>query len=233
VSLCEEVLARSGGHPLAEARAYRGLASSRAMEGRFDEARDHVRRSRRILDELGLRLRAAFASEAAGFVEMLAGDPAAAEAELRSGFEAAEEVGELGYRATAAGLLSQAVLAQGRLDEAEALTRTAEEAAAADDLTTQILWRGVRGRVLSERGEDAQAEILAREATSVAAETDDVNMRADALVDLAHVLRAAGRDAEAIAEASRAVEFYEGKGNAVATSRARSLIAAWRRPSAP
>ena len=180
-----------------------------------------------MLNELGLHLRAAFTSEAAGFVEMLAGDAAAAEAEFRGGFEAAEELGELGYRATAAGLLSQAVFAQGRLDEAAALAGTAEEATAADDLTTQILWRGVRGRVLSARGDHVEAEALQREAAALAAETDDVNMRADTLVDLAHVLRAAGRDAEADGEVGRALDLYEGKGNEVAAARTRSLIATW------
>jgi len=227
VRRCDEILADPGARPAAEARALRTLASCRAMQGRFDEARELVRRSRRMLNELGLHLRAAFTSEAAGFVEMLAGDAAAAEAEFRGGFEAAEELGELGYRATAAGLLSQAVFAQGRLDEAAALAGTAEEATAADDLTTQILWRGVRGRVLSARGDHVEAEALEREAAALAAETDDVNMRADTLVDLAHVLRAAGRDAEADGEVGRALDLYEGKGNEVAAARTRSLIATW------
>ncbi|HTS01893.1 MAG TPA: adenylate/guanylate cyclase domain-containing protein, partial [Thermoanaerobaculia bacterium] len=224
---CDGILEDPGARPAAEARALRTLASCRAMQGRFDEARDLVGRSRRMLNELGLHLRAAFTSEAAGFVEMLAGDAAAAEAEFRSGFETAEEFGELGYRATAAGLLSQALFAQERLDEADALAGTAEEATAADDLTTQILWRGVRGRVLSVRGEHADAEALAREAASLAAETDDVNMRADTLVDLAHVLRAAGRDAEADGEVGRALDLYEEKGNAVAAARTRTLRASW------
>jgi len=229
IVLAEDVLARSAG-PVAEARAYRGLGACRAMQGRFDEARDLVRRSRRMLNELGLHLRAAFTSEAAGFVEMLAGDAAAAEAEFRSGMESAEEFGELGYRATAAGLLSQAVFAQGRLDEADALAGTAEEATAADDLTTQILWRGVRGRVLSARGALVEAEALAREATALAAETDDVNLRADTTVDLARVLRAVGepaKDLEATEAALRSLALYEGKGNVVAAERTRSLLAAW------
>ena len=233
VRRCDEILEHPGARPAAEARALRTLASCRAMQGRFDEARDLVRRSRRMLNELGLNLRAAFTSEAAGFVELLAGDAAAAEAEFRGGFESAEEFGELGYRATAAGLLAQAVFAQGRLDEADTLSGTAEAATAADDLTTQILWRGVRGRVLSSREEYAEAEALAREAASLAAETDDVNMRADTLIDLAHVLRAAGRDEEAHGEVGRALDLYEGKGNAVAADRTRSLRASWAGAGAP
>lgn len=232
IALAEDVLARSAG-PVAEARAFRGLAACRAMQGRFEEARDLVRRSRRMLNELGLHLRAAFTSEAAGFVEMLAGDAPAAEAEFRGGLESAEELGELGYRATAAGLLSQAILAQGRLDEADALAGTAEKATAADDLTTQILWRGVRGRVLSARGEHAEAGALAHEAASIAAETDDVNMRADTLMDLARVLLAAGRAREAATEAARALGLYEGKGNVVAAERTRSLLASWAGAGAP
>jgi ATP/maltotriose-dependent transcriptional regulator MalT len=129
--------------------------------------------------------------------------------------------------------MSQAVLAQGRIEEAEELTRTSEEAGATDDLATQVVWRGARARVLSAKGEHGEAEALAREATSLAAETDDVNMRADTLIDLAQVLRAGGRDPEAGEAAARALELYEGKGNAVAAERTRSLLAVWAGADSP
>jgi tetratricopeptide (TPR) repeat protein len=227
VRRCDEILAAPGTRRGAEARALRTLASCRAMQGSFDEARELVGRSTDMLNELGLHLRAVFTSEAAGFIETLAGDPAAAERELRQGVEALERIGERGHFSTQAALLSQVVLAQGRIDEAEELTRTSEESGATDDLATQVVWRGARARVLSAKGEHGEAEALAREAASLSAETDDVNMRADTLIDLAHVLRAAGRSEESETEVGRALALYEEKGNAVAAGRTEALRAAW------
>ena len=192
---------------------------------RFEEARELASRSYEMLTELGLRLRAAFATEAEAFVETLAGDAAAAERALRLGFEITEQLGERGYNATVTALMSQAVFAQGRMDEAEALTEAAQRGAAADDMTTQVVWRSVRARVLSVGARHADAQALAAEATSLAADTDDVNMRADTLLDLAAVLRAAGRDADALPPLRQALDLYEGKGNRVSSARTRALLA--------
>ena len=121
--------------------------------------------------------------------------------------------------------MSQAVFAQGRMDEAEALTEAAQRGAAADDMTTQVVWRSVRARVLSVGARHADAQALAEEAASLAADTDDVNMRADTLLDLAAVLRAAGRDADALPPLRQALDLYEGKGNRVSSARTRALLA--------
>jgi hypothetical protein len=63
-----------------------------------------ARQDRAILEDLGLRVAAAMAAEAYGLVEILAGDPTAAERELRAGFEALEEIavpgGQVGVPAT-------------------------------------------------------------------------------------------------------------------------------------
>jgi ATP/maltotriose-dependent transcriptional regulator MalT len=231
VRRCEEIRETSRGRPQAEARALRTLAACRAMEGRFDEARALAERSYEMLNELGLRLRAAFATEAAAFVETMAGDHAAAERALRLGYEITDQVGERGYHATVTALLSQAVFAQGRVDEADALTEEAEREGATDDLTTQVVWRSVRGRVLSSRGMHADGEALAREATALAAETDDVNMRADALLDLAEVLRAAGRAGEGAPYVRQALELFDAKENEVAAARTRASLDRWDGPA--
>jgi len=218
---CEEILSTARGVSRAvEARALRTLGAVRAMQGRFDEARNLVRRSRAILEDLGMRLRAAFASDAAAFVEMLAGDPEAAERELRAGYESIERLGEQGYQATAAALLAHAVCAQGRTAVAEDLARDAQRLAADDDVTTQVLWRSALAKVLSSRGEEEAAEVLAREALQIAATTDDVNMIADTRMDLVQVLAASGRSSEAVEEAAEALRGYEAKGNAVGAGRA-------------
>jgi tetratricopeptide (TPR) repeat protein len=225
VRRCDEVLASgSGDRTVLGARVHRTLGALRAMQGRFEEAREHVVRSREILEDLGLKLRAAFGSEAAGFVEMLAGDPAAAERELRAGYEGIERLGERGYASTVASLLAHALAAQGRLDEAERFSGVAEQMAAEDDLSTQVMWRSARAKVLAGRGRHAEADRLAREALRLAGETDDVNMHADTLMDLADVRRLAGRDAEADGAAREALDLYRQKGNLVAAERAERVL---------
>ena len=86
---------------------------------------------------------------------------------------------------------------------------------------TQIRWRRVRARVLARRAEIQAAEALAREALAIAEATDFVNERADALIDLSHVLEESRRCDEAVAAASGAVHLYELKGNVVAAAAAR------------
>jgi class 3 adenylate cyclase/tetratricopeptide (TPR) repeat protein len=222
---CEDVLARSEGVGGVEARALRALAAVRAMEGRFDEARELAARARSILEELGQRLRAAFVSETSGFIETLAGDFVAAERELRSGYDTMVELGERGFQATVAGELAHALLEQGRLGDAEVLAKVSEDVGAEDDIATQVLWRSARARILATRLRTPEAESLGREALALAEATDDLNMHADTLVDLGEVLRAAGRHTEAADAFSQAVDRYEAKGNVVGARDARRRLA--------
>jgi len=224
VERCEEILATARGNRTVEARALRTLGAVCAMQGRFDEARDLVRRSREILEDLGMRLRAAFISESAAFIEMLAGDPVAAERELRSGYVTIERLGEQGYQSTAAALLAHAVWAQGRAEDALDLTEVAERLGAEDDVTTQVLWRSARAKVLASRGDGAVAEALAREALEIAARTDDLNMIGDTRMDLALVLAAAGRVDEAVEVATEALHGYEDKGNSTSAEVAARFV---------
>ena len=212
---CDEVLERLGGTGY-EAPAFRSRAVACAMRGRFDEAREMARRARAIYEDHGLRLRAMFLAETAGSIEMLAGDVVAAEREFRAGFEAAVEIGEQGFQSTVAAALAHALLEQGRLDEAEEMVTASELAGAEDDVSTQVLGRSARARIRAARGQYSEAERLARDAVARAAETDDLNMRGDTLVDLGEVLAAAGDRVGAAAALGPAVELYLAKGNAVA-----------------
>jgi tetratricopeptide (TPR) repeat protein len=185
----------------------------RAMEGRFEEARASVARAAAIMQDLGWSLRAAFTSETAGFVERLAGDPAACERELRGGFALIEKLGEKGFLSTVAALLAHVILDQDRTGEAEEFVAASEAAAAEDDVATHILLQSARARVLARRGMADEAEQLSRAAAREAEGSDDVNSRADVLTHLAEVLRRAGDPAGADEALTRAVELYESKGN--------------------
>jgi class 3 adenylate cyclase/tetratricopeptide (TPR) repeat protein len=202
----------------AQAGALRTRGVAYAMQGRFDEGRALVSQSAQILEDLGLRLRAAFVSDAAGVIETLAGDDAAAERALRLGYDTIDELGERAYLSTVSALLANAICAQGRYEDAEMFCSLAEEVGADDDLTTQVLWRSARAKVLAARGEIDEALRLAGAAVAMAEETDDVNMRADALMDLAEVVAVGGDTAAREQALRRAHELYVAKGNQVSAA---------------
>jgi tetratricopeptide (TPR) repeat protein len=157
---------------------------------------------------------AAFTQPAA-LVAMLAGDPATAEMHLRLEYESLEEMGERRVLATTAVKLARAIAAQGqaRYDEATHLIAIGREAAAGEDLSAEAVGQGLSARILADRGRHPEAVGLARSAAALTAQTDLLSERADILLDLAHVLAAAGRVPEARAAATQALDLYQRKGN--------------------
>ena len=222
---CEAIRADVEGNLAAVAEVLQPLAGLHAMEGRFDRARELLGSSEAAFEELGLTLNSAVSHHAAT-VELLAGDPAAAERTLRRGYATLEEMGDRALLSTTAAFLGQALLAQGRADEAEELAATSAELAADDDLITQAMWRGVRARAALRRGRAEEADGLAREAVALANRTDFVNHRADALADLGMVLRELGPSAGAQEAFDEALALYESKGNVVAAERLRADLVA-------
>ena len=130
-------------------------------------------------------------------VELLAGDLAAAEREVRADYEFLTKAGETYFLSTMAALLSRIVRDQGRDDEALAMTQAAEAAAAADDIESQALWRSIRAPILARAGDLAAAEALARAAVELARKSEAPGLLADTLCELAEVLHLAGNTAEA------------------------------------
>jgi tetratricopeptide (TPR) repeat protein len=158
---------------------------------------------------------------AAGYIELLAGDAAAAERELRPACEGTERVGELGFLSSIVPLLIDALLAQGSDEEALQLTERwrPERLTVPEDADAQAGWRRVRAKVMARRGELEEAERLAREAVEIASRTDFLDDHADALADLGEVLRLSGRGEESAAARQEALRLYEQKGNIAAAAR--------------
>ncbi len=228
ITTCEQIRAEVSADAAAEAATLHPLAGLHAMAGRFALARELLTTSRDLLEDIDPTLNSAV-SHPRAIVEMLAGDPAAAEAYLRADSETLDEMKDEALLSTA--LLSttdafraRALLEQERDDEAEHYTRLSERRAATSDLVTQIIWRSVRARVLARRGSIDQAEQLARQAVDLAKQTDFLNLKGDALLDLAHILHRAGRLELARARGAEALRCYQQKGNSVAAARAGSLL---------
>jgi predicted ATPase/class 3 adenylate cyclase len=223
IASCEEIAARVAGDRQAEAAVNCVLGQLEAMRGRFEPGRELCRSALAMFEELGLVVDAATVALSAGRVEMLAGDAQAAEAALRRGYEYFASVGERYLRSSLAGLLAEAVFVQGRWDEAEALAAETEELAAADDVDAQMLWRLQRARVLTVRGELANAERLAREAVDLLETTDDVVSKVAALATLAEILRLAGNAAESEDRLAQARTLAEAKRSPLLLEQVRGL----------
>jgi class 3 adenylate cyclase/tetratricopeptide (TPR) repeat protein len=222
---CTEIRARAQEDQRVEAGLLVAEAELSAMVGRFEGVREQIDRAEAILEDVGLTILALTSEEVRGAVEMLAGDPAAAERALRRTYEGLERLGEQGFLSTTAAELAQTIYAQGRYDEAEHYASTSEEAGASDDIATQLPVMGIRAKVAARRGRLEEAEAVARSAVDLAGTTDALGLRAEASLDLAEVLRLAGRTAEARDALDDAFRLFEAKGNVVSAARARALIA--------
>ena len=200
------------------------IAQLHAMNGDFAKAREMCVRARAVLRDLGQGVRAASASLDLAVVELLAGDPAAAERELRPDCEMLEKMGETFFLSTMAAMLARAVREQGRDAEALALTELAEKSAAADDIDAQALWRSVRAPILARSGAIEEAETMARAALDTAKQTGMPGLHASAFYELATVLHLAGRREEAAKALDEAVRIHVAKGDVVSARRARALL---------
>jgi tetratricopeptide (TPR) repeat protein len=225
VERCRELLVQAGSNRTIEAKIVVVLAELEAGLGHFDEARNLYGRSKTIVEELGLQLQLGVQTFAAGTIELLAGNPEAAEAELRVGLDTLQRIGAQVASSTLAGLLGAAVYAQGRYDDAERLTELSEATAPEEDIATQIFWRGTRAKLLARKGIVDEAESVARDAVGLAAGTDALTVHGDALMNLAEVLRLVGdKEEEAAAAAREARGLYEEKGNVVLLAQAEAWL---------
>ena len=161
-------------------------------------------------------------------MELLAGEPEAAEDLLRLSCGRLEQIGELGFLASAVSPLVEAVLAQGRTEEALELSDRwrPEDLTVPEDVDAHVAWRRVRAMALARLGRVDEAERLAREAIDTAGATDFTDLHASALVGLGDVLRLAGRAQESTAALEGAVTLFEAKQNLVAIQRVRTLLVA-------
>ncbi|HEY7178041.1 MAG TPA: adenylate/guanylate cyclase domain-containing protein [Gaiella sp.] len=198
-----------------------------AMVGRFDSARAVMARSATFAEGVLEVELYSHILVAAADVELLAGDPAAAEQNARAACERLDEISEFGYLASAVPTLLEALYRQGRDEEALRMSERWDPArlTVPEDVDAQAGWRAVRAKLLARCGNPAEAEHLAREAISLAAGTDCVDLHADACAALGEVLRAAGRREESDAALTAAVALYEQKGNVVAAAALRAAAA--------
>ena len=204
---------------MVEANALSSLVGLEAMLGHADESRLLARKAHELFVFLGARLLEAGLCEVEAQAELLSGDPGAAERACRHGDEILRGAGEPSLAGTIEGLLAEALLLQGRLDEAERLANDAHGVLGEGVVAGRVQLLGVQARLLAARAEPEAAQARAREAVDLAAATDAISLQGDALATLAAVT---GDEASAAA----ALERYAAKGNAAAARRLESHAAA-------
>jgi class 3 adenylate cyclase/tetratricopeptide (TPR) repeat protein len=218
IARCTDLLEEVSEHSI-EAAIWSSLAGLLAMRGDFAEARRLWASAGERYEELGLAYRRAVRCTIGADIETLAGDPDAAEQELRQGYETLERMGEKGARVVVASYLADTLCRAGRDDEAAEYADIVAELAAGDDVVPQALCRCVRAKLFARHGEADRAEKLAREAVAMVERMDFPDLQALTLLSLAEVLDAAGKGAESAEFADRAQALYEKKGNVAAGRR--------------
>src|SRR6201999_4337684 len=146
-----------------EATSTRCQAVLEAFRGRAEAARRMIDSARRTVTELGLRHARLEVEQFAGIVELIADEPAAAEAHLRKAYKGFRRMGLDADTAETAALLGRACLALDRDAEADELCSESEQLAG-NALKASIAWRTLRAQLLSRRSEHEEARRFAEDA---------------------------------------------------------------------
>jgi tetratricopeptide (TPR) repeat protein len=232
VQRCERLLREGLEDPRAATAVLATLAVLEARRGRFDRARRLLAEAHDRAEDLGVRWLVAMVDWQAGRAESFAGDLAAAERRLRAVDATLAEIGAEGHRVTLTCDLARVLAEQGRDREALPLVERVREAAAPDDLITQLKWRAVWARTVARLGDAGGAEGLAREAVRLAERTDALETHGEALLDLAEVLRLGGRADQATAALREAERLFARKGNRPLAEQAAAALRALPRSGA-
>jgi tetratricopeptide (TPR) repeat protein len=218
---CEALLPELvGGYGESFAQAV--IGSLRAYRGEFALARELIERARAALEGLSDPLSESFCEVRLAHIELLAGKPVAAEAALRRSLKILRELEETSRGACDAALLAEAVAAQGRLNEAEALAHAAREMTPPGEVESEVRWRIALSLALAGRDGGPTAEQLAREAVTLSQPTDMLELRADAEEALGLALERSNRRGPADEAYARALALYETKGTLPRAERLRA-----------
>ena len=206
------------------ADAMRGIGKLLAMQGKLDEAREHVRLGTAGSREAGQLIESAANSMITSFVELRAGAPDAAESALRTGLEELEQLGNASYRGTVALLLADLLVDHGAYDEASELCAEVRLTVNHDDLVDVIGVDSLEGYLAAARGDHEEGERLSARAVAVAATIDMYDPKGRAYEWHARTLALVGKPLEAREAAATALAIYEAKGDIPASAWTRDLL---------
>jgi tetratricopeptide (TPR) repeat protein len=222
---CREISLSSGGDRRTEGLVLCAWSQLEAMRGNFAEARELYGTARAVLTDLGGGVLGASTALDSSTVEILAGDPAAAERDLVRDTELLERMGERYLLSTMTAVLAEVLIIQGRHQEAAAACDRAAAAAAADDIESQVLVRSVQALLHLNAGRVEEAAATIAVATGLLDGAEAPTIVADVAVVSARVASARGDRTGADRELTRATALYRQKGNLVSEARVAELRA--------
>jgi predicted ATPase/DNA-binding SARP family transcriptional activator len=225
IGRAERFLRAASGDVWAEALILQPLSLLYGFAGRFADARAANARSQAIFTRSGARFEQAASAILAGEIELIAGEYAAAEGVMKEGCEALLAMGERPYRSGAVVRLTEAVYAQGRLEEAQQLAEEAKALAAADDVDTRVRCCAIEAKLLARQGQFGAARRLADQAVALISESSYAGLLAQTLVASAEVSRLAGAPEEAEASLRRALRIYEDRRAVALAEQTRAALA--------
>ena len=228
---CESILESAGDDLALTAVTETMLAVLEAMTGRVENARRRWADAKRRLDDVGLTVTRSALQMYCAFIELIAGEPERAELELTEAYAELERIGERDRLATTAALLARVLYAEGRYADSGRYADITAQTAARDDVVSQVLASGARGKVLARAGQALDAEELVNRAVALANETDFLMLRADALTDRADVLAMLNRHGDAALDLRLGIELYDAKGISVSAEAARASLRALKPPA--
>ncbi len=187
------------------------LAEVRPMTllGRIEEAQTALDEARAAFADLGQRRWLAAADEAQAEVARAQGETARAISLCRDVYAFFLEQGDTLNAVPAAAALAEMLSSSGKVEEADQLARRVEAEAAGEDLEVRVTWMTVRAVAAADRGDEAEAATLARDALAVADATDFLLLQADARAALAATVPDPAQAARLRVEA---LACYEAKG---------------------
>jgi hypothetical protein len=213
IERCSSLLRQADGDVSASAAIEGMLAILEAMDGQFAAARTRWLSCKQRLSEHGLTFAVAVSQIFYAFIELVAGNAAAAEPEIADASLVFEQCGDQGRLSTSAALFSRLLCAQGRYDHAQQYSDLSRRNASDDDVASQVMWRGAHARALVNTGQSPDHAIeFANSAVARAERSDFTALHADALVDRAEVLTCLNRRIDAESDLDQAAALYASKG---------------------
>jgi class 3 adenylate cyclase/tetratricopeptide (TPR) repeat protein len=206
--------------------ATRVLGTMLALQGDENTGRELLEEARAIFTELGHREALGVLPFSTSLLELRAGNPAAAERELRAGLELLLNMGERGRTPSLAAFLAGALIEQERLAEAEEYVKLGREVALESDASGQAHLDIVAARLLARRGEMDEAIRLAEESVETLIDTHEFLNLPDVLMWQAEILKLAGRVENAKAALRKAADVAARKGAVVDERQAKERLAA-------
>jgi class 3 adenylate cyclase/DNA-binding winged helix-turn-helix (wHTH) protein/tetratricopeptide (TPR) repeat protein len=194
------------------------------LAGHFPGARQLVEHAIESYLALGMPMNAAATHMYLAEIELSDGNAAEALLLLLRGDTILAKAREHSMRSTIQGDLSRVYERLGDRDGARAAIALSDQLGVTDDVIPGSVTHAVRARLALQEGDAEAAERWARSAVEHAFRTDFVVDQANAQLELARILAALGRHADATSEAHTALGLYEAKGDRPGAAETQALL---------